>query len=60
MVYQLLTVIVGFAGGHTSNPKYLEMKNKLERDHAEVVRVVYHPDQGRLELYFKTFLNLIS
>src|SRR5882724_2780706 len=48
------TTAVGYAAGHTPNPTYEEVCSG-RTGHAEVVRVIYDPQQISYETLLKTF-----
>lgn len=50
----VFSTAVGYAGGFTPNPVYLEVCSG-ETGHAEVVLVVYHPEQIGFEQLLKLF-----
>jgi peptide-methionine (S)-S-oxide reductase len=50
----VLTTAVGYAGGYTPNPSYREVCSG-QTGHAEVVQVVYDPQQVDLDVLLRTF-----
>lgn len=50
----VLTTAVGYAGGYTPNPSYREVCSG-QTGHAEVVQVVYDPQQVDLDTLLRTF-----
>ncbi|MFC5743845.1 peptide-methionine (S)-S-oxide reductase MsrA [Dyella tabacisoli] len=50
----VLTTAVGYAGGYTPNPSYREVCSG-QTGHAEVVRVVYDPQQVSLDTLLRIF-----
>jgi len=58
-VHGVVETQVGYANGNTENPSYEEVCHN-NTGHAETVKVVYAPDQIRLEFILKLYFDVID
>ena len=53
----VVTTSVGYMGGHFPNPSYLDVLSRIT-GHAEVVQVVYNPDEVRYKELLEVFWDI--
>ncbi|MEZ4805332.1 MAG: bifunctional methionine sulfoxide reductase B/A protein, partial [Bacteroidia bacterium] len=51
------SVVSGYSGGTTENPSYYEVCNS-NTGHAEVVQIIFNPDETNLEEIYKVFFTV--
>lgn len=59
LVHGIVETEVGYANGNTENPTYEDVCYR-DTGHAEAVKVLYNPDEIRLEFILKLFYDVID